>query len=141
MSVCSIGQVGFICYIVNIADKFKKEGVMIKKAIFLMLLVMCISTNPLAQGACTCGGYVDEEAYEECTNVIMTDSIICTDNYNSCMFWANEEFINCWDMCSTLCMTCGFWKLDDQDDCYTAREYCETTARIDWRICTDLACS
>ncbi len=58
---------------------------MIKKALMIMLFLMCVSTNPLAMAACYCGGVLDDVTYVECTKTRLLNNASAANDYADCM--------------------------------------------------------
>ncbi len=68
---------------------------MMKKALMMVLFLMCFSTIQSAQAACTCGGYVDADIYDGCTNQLISCNSAVEISYGICMDYATEQYEIC----------------------------------------------
>ena len=113
---------------------------MIKKTLIILLFFMCISTNPLAQAACTCGSNPDSTLMAECTDLFI---IVSLSNINSLRISCYAFAIDDYDLCMQIFTeeVCDpirnedYLRCEDDFDEYLERKEAE------WRECKASACS
>ena len=124
---------------------------MIKKALIIMLFLMCISTLLYAEPLCTCGSSPDWQVVIDCGNnthqiaglidqqeairvLCVADKQTVYDNcFLICLFGPQEEF----DACLALCYNSFMSSKYDCD--LKLYNYIEAIVD-DWKICTEAAC-
>jgi hypothetical protein len=122
---------------------------MIKKALLLMLFVMCISTVPLVQAACPCGGPIDSEAWLAC-GVDRDASIVeCHAEFSSCYCEPGPycpDVNSCVGQCvgpdQQCYIDCLNMRVMRNEECIEVRDdICLPEVILNYDICTTDACS